>query len=143
MRHSGSSVALDFVTYNIFCQGHITKLVSTYFFWLHRRMYKISTNQLTMTFNNKRKHWCYSDFYQNLWNMLLLWIIQITLFLWLKKKEKRQGVFCYLLTFNITYNTTGNMGLSHLNSQPGSSYSSEEYQKTAQNIWRFTQAREN
>lgn len=104
-------------------------------------MYKKSTDQLTLTFNLKKK--------KKKALMLLRFLPKLvkcatalnnsnnSLFLWLKKKEKkkkRQGVFCYLLTFNITYNTTSNMGLSHLNSQPGSSYSSEEYQKTAQNI---------
>lgn len=64
--------------------------------------------------------------YASAWNNL-----NISISLPGKGKKK---VFCYLLTFNITYNITSNMGLSHLNSQPGSSYASEEYQKTAQNI---------
>lgn len=50
------------------------------------------------------------------------------------EKNNQQSFFCYLLTFNITYNITSKMGLSHLNSQPCSIYASEEYQKAAQNI---------
>jgi len=103
-------------------------------------MYTISTNQLSLTAFKKKK--------QNTALMLVRFLPQPvkcatalnnlnnSLFLWLEmeKKKRRKSFFFYLLTFSITYNITSSMGLPHLNSQPCSSYTSEGYQKAAQNI---------